>query len=163
MRNDSDTGLKQFEKKFQDEIMNKEEQIVQLTEDLDQVHAKLDQTKLEHEASLNKLEQKYFEQLADMKQQNELNSSHSDLEFENQIRLKQAEVDRMQSELDAVQTRLKQMEDDGEGKMDEMSRQIVAKDGEIHELRQRFEQDMAEYYRQVGCYLDMNNRGNPIL
>ena len=133
--------------------MNKEEQIVRLTEDLEQAYAKLDQTKLEHEASLNSLEQKYFEQLADINQQNELNSSHSDMEFENQIRLKQAHVDRMQGELDALQERLTRMADDGEGRMAEVSRQMAAKDGEILELRQRYEQDMAEYYRQVSQML----------
>lgn len=154
MRNDSETGLRQFEKKFQEEIMNKEEQIVQLTEDLDQAHAKLDQTKLEHEASLTSLEQKYFEQLADMNQQNELNSSHSDMEFENQIRLKQTQVDKLQGELDALQERLTQMADDGEARMAEVGRQMAAKDGEILELRQRYDQDMAEYYRQVSqCYV----------
>ena len=152
IRNDGDIGLKQFERKFQGEIMNKEEQIVQLTEDFNQAHDTIKQIKAEHEANLNILEQKYCEQLVELKQQNELNSSYSDLEFESQIKLKQGEVDRLQIELGEVQEKLKQLEDDGESKCEELYKEIAAKDAEIQELRYRYDTDMAEYYRQVSRF-----------
>lgn len=145
LRNNDEVSVKLFEKKFRDELALKEENLVQVNEDLLQAQVKLEQASMDHEKQMANLEQTYFEQLNSVKQQNELNSSNSDLEFERQILDKQEELDRKERELFSVVEKVRLLEMKVEG----LEAELATAEIQIKELKQSHEMEMVQVLKQV--------------
>jgi len=131
VRGDESDALAHLERKFQEELSFKDEQISQLNEDLAQSQRQFDEFKLGHEVNLTCIEQKYMDQLAALNEQHEMNSTNSDLEFESQISLKRGEIDRLRSELDAARLSFEK------------------KDFELAETKENYEKLIADLTKQV--------------
>ena len=130
-RSEESDALAQLERKFQEELCFKDEQINQLYEDLAQSQRQFDEFKLGHEVNLTCIEQKYLDQLAALNEQHEMNSTNSDLEFESQISLKRGEIERLRSELDAARLSFEK------------------KDSELAETKKNYEKFIADLTKQV--------------
>lgn len=127
-----ESNFTSIEKRFTEEMLLKEEQITQLNEDLSSMTLKINELKLEHEASLSNQEKKYVEQLAKVNELNEQSSRNSDLEFS----AKQNEIERLQQELAQVMEKISTLETNTEAQVEELSKELNAKNTQVAELHE---------------------------